>query len=59
MLDYRIADSYVQRYHMLAHGRMTAAEECRPPFRRGWEKWLASDDNDAGSIERVAILGEN
>lgn len=59
MLDYRIAESYVQRYHMLAHGRTGVADEPRKPVRRGWERLLSSDEDGSSSIEFVAILGEN
>jgi len=59
MLEYRIAESYVQRYHMLAHGRTVVGDETASPAPRGWERLLASGDGDDVSIEDVAILGEN
>jgi len=58
MLEFRIAESYVQRYHMLAHGRTANFDEI-VVVSRGWEKLLSTEDETSQSIEHVAILGEN
>ena len=59
MLEYRIAESYVQRYHMLAHGRTLVDGDTASQASNGWEKLLPSDEERDDLIEGVAILGEN
>ncbi len=59
MLEFRIAESYVQRYHMLANGHTVRIDGTPSGATRGWEKLLSSADQDPNSIEHVAILGEN
>ena len=59
MLEFRIAESYVQRYHMLANGHTVRIDGTPSGAIRGWEKLLSPGDEDPNSIEHVAILGEN
>lgn len=59
MLEFRISESYIQRYHMLAEGHTAQAEGRSWTSSRGWEKLLSNGDSDPNSIEHVAILGEN